>query len=165
MNRIATLAIGLMLSTGSVIPLFAKGATVKVAVTPHDGSQGVVIDDPAALRPFNVWGGRGVVVNGIEQGGGFIIQWSDGILPDRPRGLKQYEVSFYVEGGELAYVVDYEWDPASGHGYAYLPGHTDRRYALNTRSISRGGLEGDWFHASRSWQELVNPLLAKSSHH
>ena len=165
MKRMATLAIGLMLSTGLVVPLFAKAATIKVAMTPRDGSPGVVIDDAAALRPFNVWGGRGAIVNGIEQTGGFIIQWSNGILPDRPRGLKQYEVSFYVEGGELAYIVDYEWDPASGHGYVYIPGYTDRRYALNGKSILRGGLEGDWFQASPSWQELVNPLLTKSSHH
>lgn len=113
----AAFAIGLLLSAGSIVPVFAKGATVKVAITPRDGSEGVVINDAAALRPFNVWGGRGAIVNAIEQSGGFIIQWSDGILTDRPRGLKQYEVSFYVEGGELAYIVDYEWDPASGHGY------------------------------------------------
>jgi hypothetical protein len=100
----------MMILLAAPIPIFAKGATIKVTIAAGDGSREVVIDDAQALLPFNVWGGRGVTVNGIERSGGFIIQWA--------------------------------------------------RYVLNTRTILRGGFEGDWFHASRAWQELVNPLLA-----
>jgi hypothetical protein len=61
---------------------------------------------------------------------------------------------------ELAYVVSYEYDPARAQGFVYLPGNGDPWYALNSRSIYRG-LEGNWFRATRAWQDAVVPLISQ----
>ena len=100
-------------------------------------------------------------MNGVEQSGGFIIRWSEGMSSNRPAGLEKYELAFYVEDIGLAYVVDYELDPVSAQGFVYLPGPDDSRYTGNAKSILRGGFEGNWFHASPEWQKLVIPFLAR----
>jgi len=50
-----------------------------------------VLTEPG-IRAFNVWEGPGTFVNGVEQTGGFIIDWSKGIVAERPAGLQRYEV-------------------------------------------------------------------------
>ncbi len=50
---------------------------------------------------------------------------------------------------------------ANGRGYVYLPGPGERWYELNTRSILRRGFEGQWYFATKEWQQFVNPYLAR----
>ena len=38
----------------------------------------------------------------------------------------------------LIYVVSYAFDAATGHGYVYLPGRSDKGYYLNVGTILRG---------------------------
>lgn len=81
-------------------------------------------------------------------------------MSDRPNGLPAFELSFYVkyanqafndETDQLAYIVSYAVDPATGQGYVYLPGKADEPYRLNTKAIYRGR-EGNWFRANAAWQ-------------
>jgi len=92
---------------------------------------------------------------------GFIIDWSKRAVAEHPKGLQPYEVSFYskLPNERLSYVVFYEYDPATQHGYIYLPGRTDECYRLNVNSIFRG-VEGNWFRAWRVWDDVARPLIA-----
>ncbi|MCB1021896.1 MAG: hypothetical protein KDC27_18330, partial [Acidobacteria bacterium] len=101
---------------------------------------------------------RGVRVDGVEQEEGFIINWRDGAVSDRPAGLAQYEVLFYVESKsepKLAYRVLYEHDPATGAGYVYLP-----PVEVNQGAIYRG-VEGNWFRSNGEWEEAIRDAFAK----
>ena len=60
----------------------------------------------------------------------------------------------------LAYIVSYEYDPAASQGYVYLPGKGDQWYTLNSASIYHGR-EGNWFRATRAWQDAVVSLIAR----
>jgi hypothetical protein len=151
----AALAVAIALTLPA--SLTAKGRTVKITISTVDQAAPVEINDPA-IGQFHVWDGPGTYVND------FIIDWSKGAVEHRPNALRRYRVAFYTGDEEtkprLSYVVLYEYDPAAGKGYVYLPGKADEGYALNTRSIYRG-LEGDWFVATSSWQEYVAPIISK----
>jgi hypothetical protein len=147
-------------------PLVAKGVTKRITV--RDLATGTTIEFTDVQR-FNVWAGLGTSssFNGgppMEGGEGFIVDWSTGAVDQRPQGLRRYEVRFYVLRARattesLAYVVGYEYDPASQRGFVYLPGRADDHYHLNVGSVHRG-VEGQWFNASRAWQQTVGPAIA-----
>jgi hypothetical protein len=153
--------------------VLAKGTTSRVIISGGNLPTPVEITDANVLRQFQIWAGpgtsscvRGDCVEGTE---GFFIDWLAGPVTDRPSGLKRYEVSFYVIDDrfpgqrareQLAYVVSYEYDSAGSDGYVYLPGRSDSWFRLNSRSIYRGR-EGNWFHATRAWQDAVTSLLAQ----
>jgi hypothetical protein len=173
MKRTLSAAFCLYLMLAVSASLSAKGITTKITIKGPELTAPIQITDPRILEHFSVWAGPGVQVNGIEQTEGFIIDWSSGVVPDRPGGLRRYEVSFYVaywnralqryeNDSHLAYVVSYDYDPSSQQGYVYLPGRADKEYRLNTRAILHGrGLEGNWFRASNRWEETVGPLVAQ----
>ncbi len=151
--------------------LFAKGRTVKITI------RGAALTTPIestdeGLGWFGIWEGAGVGVNGIPQTKGFIIDWGKGVVAERRDGLPRYEVSFYAgckmsewgcrtDKASLAYVVSYEYDPSIEQGYVYLPGKGDEWYQLNTFSIFRRGLEGNWFSATSEWEKFVRPLMER----
>ena len=144
---VVSLTLAVLLSTS----LIAKGVTKRITV--RDVATGTTIELTDVER-FNVW----------EGGDGFIINWSAGTVHQRPQGLRHYEVRFYVlrpraTTESLAYVVRYEYDPASQRGFVYLPGRADDHYHLNVGSIHRG-VEGQWFNASREWQKTIGPAVA-----
>ena len=76
-------------------------------------------------------------------------------------GLQRYEVSFYAKtpNERLIYVVFYEYDPATEHGYIYLPGRAEKWYRLNVSTIFHG-VEGKWFRAWTVWESVAAPLIA-----
>jgi hypothetical protein len=166
-------AVGIALGLSVVVS--AKGETTKITISGTSLAKPIEISDVNTVRAFQVWtgpgtrvcvGGRGNCIEGTE---GFIIDWPSGVVAQKPSGLQHYEVSFYVTDGRgasqsgpehLAYVVSYEYDPRTSQGYVYLPGKDDERYALNSASIYRGR-EGNWFHASRAWQDAVVQLIAR----
>jgi hypothetical protein len=96
------------------------------------------------------------------------VNWGQSADADRPSGLQWYEVSFYIKTAKvgeerLIYAVTYEFDPVMEQGYVYLPGKDDERYRRNVHTIYRGN-EGSWFRASRAWEEVARPLIAKAKH-
>ena len=89
-----------------------------------------------------------------------MVDWSQPIA-DHPSGLHRYEVSFYakMQDERLIYVVFYEYDPATEHGYVYFPSRTEEWYRLNVSTIFHG-VEGKWFRAWSVWEGVARPLIA-----
>jgi hypothetical protein len=144
--------------------LFAKAHTCKITISGADLKAPIVITEPGVLENFNVWSGVGTssTSGGVTRQGsrGFIIDWPLGSVTQRPRGLSSYEVSFYAKLPEerIIYVVRYEYDPASGKGFVYLPGKTDKWYRTNVSSILRG-VEGKWFFSNAEWERFASSLI------
>jgi hypothetical protein len=165
-----SVAIALALSKA----LTAKGSTSRITISGGSLANPIEIKDANVVKEFQIWagpgtrtcgGGRSNCADGTE---GFIADWSSGAVADKPSGLPRYDVAFFViddrfpdrrEPEQLAYVVSYEYDAARSQGYVYLPGRDDKWYQLNTRSIYRSK-EGNWFRASRAWQDAVVSLIA-----
>jgi hypothetical protein len=148
-----------------VIPaqLLAKGETVKITIKGADLKAPIEITDPKVLTEFQVWTGPGTSSSapGFNPNApGFIVDWSQTVA-EPPKGLHCYEVSFYAKmpNERLVYVVFYEYDPVTEHGYLYLPGRTDESYWLNMGTIARG-VEGKWFRAWSVWESVARPLIA-----
>lgn len=156
MKRVLSASLCLLIVFSATILVFAKGITTRITITGAELRNPIEITDPESLKNFNVWSGPGTFVNDVEGNEGFIVDWASGAVAERPSGLREFEVSFYVryanrpfgeQSDQLAYVVLYSVDPATGRGYVYLPGKGDERYRLNTKAIYRGR-EGNWFHAT-----------------
>jgi Gram-negative bacterial TonB protein C-terminal len=163
-------ALAVVLTTAVPTLLLAKGDTVKITIERAGLSGPIETTDPN-VRLFNVWSDPGTLVNGVPGRQGFIIDWSKGIV-GAPAGLHPYKVSFYkgcepkessaCHGVEpsLAYVVLYEYNPATEEGFVYLPGGHDEFARLNTTAIYRGtGYEGHWFRATKIWDNFVRPII------
>jgi hypothetical protein len=161
MNRLlALLAVFLLITAGQ---LFAKAETSKIVIEGADLKPSLEITDPKVLKEFLVWAGAGTAVNGTpsSEANAFIINWAQGPVVERPPGLQRYQVSFYAKlpAERRIYVVFYEYDPATGRGYVYLPAKADKWYALNVSTILRG-VERKWFRAWKAWDEVAGPLVA-----
>lgn len=163
-----------MIAAGFSTALAGKGTTSRIVISGDNLVNPIEIRDAAIVQKFQIWTGPGTSsCNGagrcVEGGEGFIVDWSAGAVPARPSGLHQYQVSFFVEDERLpeqpklerlAYVVLYEYDAARSQGFVYLPGKSDPWHELNWGSIYRRGLEGNWFRATRAWQDAVVPLIS-----
>jgi len=160
--------LGLLLMIAIPVSLFAKGKTIKITIQGADLKSPIEITDPRILANFNVWTGPGTFSTqpGFNANApSFIIDWSQGTMSSPPKGLPLYEVSFYEDFGDKGekevYVVSYEYDPSSQRGYVYLPGKGDKWWRLNARAIFRG-VEGNWFSAWSSWEDVARPLIEKA---
>ena len=167
MKRAIAAAFGFLIIFSATILVFAKGTTTKVRITSAELQSPIEISDPEVLENFNVWSGPGTFSNDVEGNEGFIVDWASGAVTERPNGLRKFELSFYVryanrpfgeQTDQLAYVVSYAVDPATGQGYVYLPGKADEPYRLNTKAIYRGR-EGNWFRATAAWQSAFRNAL------
>jgi hypothetical protein len=143
--------------------LFAKAETSKIIIKGADLSAPIEITDPKTLANFFVWTGAGTSCTGacsMPSKESFIVDWSQPIA-DHPSGLHRYEVSFYAKMPDerLIYVVFYEYDPATEHGYVYFPGRTEEWYRLNVSTIFHG-VEGKWFRAWSVWEDVARPIIA-----
>jgi hypothetical protein len=144
--------------------LFAKSETSKIIIKSAVLSAPIEITDPKTLANFVVWTGPGTSCSGegcAEPGTeSFIVNWSQP-MAEPPKGLQRYEVSFYTKMPDerLVYVVFYEYDSATEHGYIYLPGRADESYRLNMGTIARG-VEGKWFRSWGVWEGVARPLIA-----
>ena len=160
------LAVSLLLT-----PLGAVGLTTRIVITDVERGSFWEITERSILDQFQVWSGQGTYSGApgqtTEGTQGFIIDWAAGTVEQRPSQLRRYELRFYVAPRdtyqrtgapeELAYVVLYEHDPATGLGYVYLPGRADEHFALNVRSIHRR-VEGHWLRANEAWQTMFASL-------
>ena len=171
MRRVAPILVVTLLLAASVA---AKGPTTRIVITDIERGTVSEITNRSVLDKFQVWAGRGTY-SGVpdqqtEGTEGFIVDWPEGTVEQRPGRLRRYELRFYVAprtsaaprlgpGEELAYVVLYEHDAATERGYVFLPGRSDEHFGLNVRSIHRG-LEGRWLRASHAWQSVFAGLPA-----
>ena len=171
MKRAFSACVCLALVFSATILVFAKGTTTKVTIAGAGLRSPVEITDPKIVENFNVWSGPGTRVNGVEGKEGFIVDWASGVVTERPNASRAFEVSFYVryanrrtgdQPEQLAYVVLYAVDSATGQGYVYLPGRGDTHYVLNTRAILRRR-EGNWFRATAAWESVVKNALRESA--
>jgi hypothetical protein len=167
MKRGFAVAFSFLIVFSATMLVFAKGTTTKVIITSAELQSPIEISDPEVLENFNVWSGPGTFSNDVEGNEGFIVDWSGGVVTDRPNGLHTFELSFYVryanrpfgeQTDQLAYIVSYAVDPSTGQGYVYLPGKADAPYRLNTKAIYRGR-EGNWFRATAAWQRAFRNVV------
>jgi hypothetical protein len=140
-----------------VSPAFAKGETVKIVIEGGDLKAPIETTDRAVMTKFNVWSGMSTY---SDDGPGFIVDWAKGVVADPPAGLPRYQVSFYAKlnTDRLAYVVFYEYDPATKKGYVYLPGYKEPWYSLNVGTCYRQ-VEGHWFSTWNGWESVARPLI------
>jgi len=132
-------------------PAWAKGATSKITISGGGLASEIEVTDPRILDISNAWFGR-------------FIDGSKGAVKEPPRGLRTYEVWFYIKFSDndvrRRYVVYYSPDPSTGQGYIYLPGKGQPWYWLNTSALLRDGRDGKWSYASAGWQDLIKPVIA-----
>ena len=165
-RRLSVLIILLLLAIPA--ELFAKAETSKIIIKGIDLSAPIDITDPKTLANFSVWTGTGTGCTGDcspPSPESFIVDWSQPVA-HHPSGLHRYEVSFYAKMPDerLIYVVFYEYDPATGHGYVYFPGRTEDWYRLNVSTILHG-VEGKWFRAWSVWDGVARPLITEAEAH
>ena len=174
MTRVFHVMLSLLVFASPAL-LSAKGETTRIAIAGGDLATPVEITDPTIVRQFQVWAGAGTTtcIKRVcqEHATGFIVDWPAGIVAQRPGGLQRYVLSFYATDRrfpgearpeELAYVVWYEFDPATKTGFVYLPGRDEEWYAMNTFNILRGqGREGNWFRATSAWDRSAETLILK----
>ena len=156
--------------------LWAKGDMVLIEIKGPDLRAAIKITDPK-IEEFNIWAGPGTSSSIRGEGTeGFIIDWKAGALAQPPAGLQHYRLDFYAgcrqrpddpdcaaERPRLVYVVGFDYDAASKHGFVYLPRFFEPWSELNCGSICRGhGLEGHWFRATSTWERFVAPFLERA---
>ncbi len=129
----------------------AKGPTVKIMISGGGLTSAIEVTDPRILDISNVWTGQ-------------FLDRSRGTAKEPARGLRRYEVSFYVKFAEndvrKKYVVYYYMSPTTDPGYIYLPGKGETWYSLNVGAIIRDGQDGKWNYASPAWEDLIKPVIA-----
>jgi len=96
MKRVIAAAFSLLIVFSATILVFAKGTTTKVMITSTELQSPIEISDPEVLKHFNVWSGPGTFSNDVEGNEGFIVDWASGVVTERPKGLRTFELSFYV---------------------------------------------------------------------
>jgi hypothetical protein len=163
-----TLRLAFIISLCLIVPsrCVAKGATTKIVIEGADLVNSIEITDRKVVANFNVWEGPGTFSTqpGFNANApSFIIDWSQGTVTELPPALRKYQVSFY--SGEtsqrLIYVAYYAVLSDTEQGYVYLPGRSEEWWGLNVRSILRG-VEGKWFHAWSTWENIARPLIEKT---
>jgi hypothetical protein len=156
-TRRALIALASILATG--MPLVAKGnaVTVRIAIA------GVASTNVAAVTERNLLD-RSNVYAGLFLG----PLTTDSIDPAWPH----YVITLVVEprtpmpalaptGVFKQYVMHYAIDPATDHGFIYLPGRGEDGYRPNTNLIIRDGNDGRWHRADPTWAGLLNGYLPR----
>jgi hypothetical protein len=141
----------LLISLGMSGVVSAKAPTVKIIISGGELTSSIELTDPRILDISNVWTGQ-------------FLDRSRGTAKEPPRGLRRYEVSFYIRvaDNELKkkYVVYYYPTRATEPGYIYLPAKGETWYSLNVGAIIRDEQDGKWNYASPAWEGLIKPVIA-----
>ena len=139
-----TLALGLALAMPGGVS--AKPGTTKIVITGGRLTRPLEVTDPNVLKHFSVWHGYL---------GGTRVTTSPSGEPG------PYEVSFHVKFSDtdvrMAYVAYYHPRPSGERGYFYLPRRGEKWHDFNASTIQQAT---GWFHASREWDALIQPLIA-----
>ena len=144
----------------------AKGKTSMIEVSGKSLSSTIAISDANIIDKFNIWNGPGVSTRSLgipdppayldpDKTQGRFIDWPKGMVATTPEPLLRFDVAFYIEGfgKSKSYRIVYAFDPGERNGYVYLP-------ACCTDLIVHG-VEGNWFHATSLWNELMMPLTLR----
>lgn len=140
---------------------WAKGDITKITVERLGTDAVTEITQPQVLDRFAIWSGPGVVgwdmAKTVPQpdDAAFIIDWTQGVLATAPES-PTYKVTLYVDRYEAPcnkYEVLYRVDDA-GAGYVYLPRWDEEIGRCNMSLIARA-VEGNWFRASRTWDDVA----------
>jgi hypothetical protein len=156
----------IMLLSAAPSRVLAKAATTKIVIEGPDLSKLIEITDRKILPNFNVWSGPGTFSTqpGFNANApSFIIDWPRGSVPDVVNAVERYRVSFYAQdlSEHPIYVVYYAVAHNSEPGYVYLPGKDEQWWQINVGSIVRG-VEGKWFHAWSTWENIARPLIERA---
>lgn len=144
---------------------WSKGVITKITIQRVGAASAREITDPAVLQRFAIWSGPGVVGWDMAKtvpspdDAAFIIDWTKGKLSDAPRSTSTFRVTMYVDEHALScnkYEVLYRSDGA-GAGHVYLP-RWDEEFGRCNMSLIARDVEGNWFHASAAWNEVVKDL-------
>jgi hypothetical protein len=129
----------------------AKAPTVKITISGGGLTDPLEVTDPQVLVISNVWSGQ-------------FLDSSRSPVNEAPKGLRSYEVSFYVKLAEndvrKMYVVYYYPNPLEKQSFIYLPGE-EPIWPLNAGTILRKGQDGKWNYASAAWEALIKPVIAR----
>ena len=141
-------AIALMMVT----TLTAKGPTARLVIAGGGLATPITVRDASILKDSNVY--HATFLGGIAH--------AQSIDPTWPT----FVISFFVstpawsrQGVQEKYVVYYARNPRTGEGFVYLPAPGEKWYQLNTSTIVRNGLEGNWVRASAPWATALNTYL------
>jgi len=145
---------------------WSKGDITKITIERvGGGTSAMEIAQPEVLDRFAIWSGPGVggwnMATTVPKPDdpAFIVDWTQGVLASAP-DASTYEVAMYVEGREPPcdkYAVLYRVDEG-GTGYVYLPRWTEQFGSCNMSLIARD-VEGNWFRASKAWDEVAGRFL------
>jgi len=131
----------------------AKSPTVKIIISGGGLTSTIEATDPRILAISNVWSGQ-------------FLDRSRGTEKEPPRGLRRYEVSFYVKiaNNEVRkkYVLYYYLNTATEPSYIYLPGKGETWYSLNVGTIIREEQDGKSNYASPAWEDLIKSMIASA---
>ena len=155
----------LLVTTLAVSAATAKGVTAQIVISSDALAEPIVITDPEILDRFSIWQGprSGRRVQGGELETDFsraFVDFPAGVVESLPPDMVEFTVEFYeadTRGGELwddVYVVEYAMNPGVEDAFFYLP--------TSNRHIIIHGVEGNWLHASDSWEESVRPLIERA---
>ena len=149
---------------------WTKGPTFKIEIQGDYLESPIEITDPRIVGSFSIWNGPGVFTYSAGQmdppawadptkADGRFIDWPRGWATERPKGLQRLEVTFFIGDARAPdnaskYVFLYEVDASNGQGYVYLP-------RLKNEVIVHF-VEGNWFHASKAWDEIMIALIAQN---
>ena len=171
MTRIFVVVFAALTVVGLPSVVCAKGDVVRIVIEGQTLPKPLVITDPAIVDKFFIWFGPGA---GQPMGSeaslqpGSVLDWHEGIVAERPNGMRSYDVFFYCTydrskpGDVLTYVVKYEYDPAAQRGYVHLPGQGAKNFGLNASAVFHG-VEGNWFYSSAEWETLVRPFVDRAT--
>jgi len=149
MRNTVAVIFGLVLTASIALP--AKGVTTKIRITGPTLTTPVEITDPQVLSGFGVW-------DWARPGhDGFIVSYVNMSSVAPPKQWPRYDVAFYAGTDKPVYVVAYQFSPSTQQGYVYIP-----PTRLNRSTIGRDGMEDWWLPASRAWERVARPLIAKT---
>jgi hypothetical protein len=130
----------------------AKAPTIKITVSGGGLTVPLEVTDPRVLAISDVWSGQ-------------FLDYSRSPVNEAPKGLRSYEVSFYVKLAEndmrKMYVVYYYPNASEKQSFIYLPGE-EPIWGLNAGTILRKGQDGKWNYASAAWEALIKPVIARA---
>ena len=143
----------------------AKSQITRIEVF-RDGAQLLGIEGPAT-GGLNFWSGPGTggAEAGMSSHSNDIADWKHGAVAPPADGVPVYKVVFLCEACEPArkdawrcYGVRYAPGARRAPGLIQVPAAGDAEFPLNVQTIFRG-IEGQWFHASAKWEEIVGAAI------
>jgi len=168
--RIFVVVLAALIIVGLPSAAGAKGDVVRIVIEGQTLAKPLVISDPGIVKRFFIWFGPGAgqpLGSEASLQPGSVLDWHQGVVAQRPKGMRSYDVSFYCtydrsKPDQLTYVVKYEYDPAAQRGYVHLPGQGEKNFGLNVSTVFHG-VEGNWFYSSAEWETWVRPVVDRAT--